>query len=118
MAKPGCGDIAARASPLASVQVAEVSVQVPLPPGALAETGAQIFRTTARGDGGTGGWSGRRSGWAGDDAAAEAAGADTATARVQVGEMDGHVPPLAGAVAETGGDGFSRSLGGTESLSR
>jgi hypothetical protein len=73
--------------PLTSVLVADVSDQVPLPPGALAETGAQIFRT----DGGTGGWSGRRSGLAGDDAPAEAAGADEATTPIGMDEMADHV---------------------------
>src|SRR5690242_19948291 len=114
-AKPGCGDIAARASPLASVQVAEVSVQVPLPPGALAETGAQMFRT----GGGTGGWSGRRSGLAGDGAPAEAAGANNATAAaVETGEMTSHVLSLAGALADTSGEPFDESRGGTDSLSK
>jgi len=107
-------------SPSVSVQVADVGVQVPLPPGALAETGAHIFRTTVRADGGTGGWSGRGSGWAGDDAAAaakaEAAGADNATTPVHIGDMADH-GPSAGA-AETHGGASSRSRQGAASPSK
>src|SRR6185437_11959968 len=114
MALPGCGDIAARASPLASVQVAEVSDQVPLPPGALAETGAQIFLTGR----GTGGWSGRRSGLGGDDAAAEAAWANDATTPFGMGEMEDCVLSSTGTLAEASGEALNRSRGVTDSLSK
>jgi hypothetical protein len=73
---------------LISVQVLEVSDQVPLPPGVLVETGAQIFSKKI---GGIGGLSGRRSGMAGDDAAAEAAGADNTKASVEIGDGVDHV---------------------------
>ena len=115
MANPGCGVIATAGSWLASVHVGEVTDHVPLPPGALAETGAQIFRQPM---GGIGGLSGRRSGVPCGDVAAKATGADNAIVPVHVGEMADRVLSMSGALVESSDKVFDKSRGGADPSSR